>query len=283
MTTALRRHHLEEMIARTPDGRVLIAADFDGTLAPIVSHPDSARIPPEISDTLRTLVAGGRVALAILSGRRLDDLASRINGPAILSGNHGLEIAGEGITFQHKVAAERTHLIQQAIAAVGSAVRQWTGAWIEDKHLTATVHYRQVDRRHHHDLAIAIRRAVTAFGCSLGLRAGKASLEIHPRTGWNKGTAVEYIRQQLDMQDCAVLCFGDDTTDEAMFRSLPGHVTVCVGRCVRTAAAFHVPDVWSVGHVLRTFNDLLTEKQDPLGTALAAAGSPAMCSGVAGI
>ena len=127
-----------------------------------------------------------------------------------------------------------------------------------------------MDQRYHCNGAIAVRRAVARFGANLGLRAGKCSLEIHPRTGWNKGSAVAWIRQQFEMEDAPVLCIGNDATDESMFRSLPGHVTVCVGQNVRTAAMYHVPDAHAVGHVLQDLCGLITGDGEPSGSSIVA-------------
>jgi trehalose 6-phosphate phosphatase len=184
----------------------------------------------------------------------------------VLAGNHGLEIAGEGVAFEHPIARERADLISDATELVREAVGAWPEAWVENKRLTATIHFRQVDQRHHCNLAIAVRRAVARFGTNVGLRAGKCSLEIHPRVQWNKGSALAYIRRQLGMEDSPVLCIGDDPTDETMFRSLPGHVTVCVGQNVRTAAVYRVPDATAVGHALQVLCELVTGQLESFRT-----------------
>ena len=256
--TELRYNVLKQLADGLDAGRrLLVALDFDGTLAPIVAHPECARIPEPTLDTLWRLLDSGRVAIAILSGRQLTDLSSRVELPAILSGNHGLEIAGEGLRFVHPVAHERAALVNEAVTLLQQSIACWPGAWVEHKGLTATVHFRNVARSHQYGVAMGVRGTLARFGASLGMRAGKCSLEIHPRVGWNKGSAIGHIRRELNLEDSPVLCMGDDATDETMFRVLPGHVTVCVGQCVRSGAAYHVPDVHAVGHALRTLHDLL--------------------------
>ena len=68
-----------------------------------------------------------------------------------------------------------------------------------------------------------------------GLRSGRAALEIYPRLGWDKGSAVKYIARMLGLERALPICFGDDTTDESMYRALPNGITVNVGpRAQRT-------------------------------------------------
>ena len=60
-------------IARTP--RLLVACDYDGTLAPIVTNPDEARPLPESVGALRSLAGLHETTAAVISGRALRDLA----------------------------------------------------------------------------------------------------------------------------------------------------------------------------------------------------------------
>ena len=70
--------------------RPLLAFDIDGTLAPIVEHPDDARLPERVQDCLAHLARHYEVA--IVTGRAVDD-ARRMFAfePRYLIGNHGAE------------------------------------------------------------------------------------------------------------------------------------------------------------------------------------------------
>src|SRR5215469_5055340 len=92
--------------------QILLALDYDGTLAPIVDDPKDAAVPPETRRVLARVAAADRCTLAIVSGRSLSDLKSRIGVDAILAGNHGLEVEGRGISFVH----ERAQLVSPVIA-----------------------------------------------------------------------------------------------------------------------------------------------------------------------
>lgn len=80
------RDALRKMVDRS----VLYAFDFDGTLAKISSERERVKLSPTMHEWLRELAR--RVPCAAVSGRALDDLASRVNGAVPhLIGNHGAE------------------------------------------------------------------------------------------------------------------------------------------------------------------------------------------------
>ena len=68
------------------------------------------------------------------------------------------------------------------------------------------------------------------------LTTGKRVFEIRPRTYWNKGAAMTWIKEQL-APDAKILYLGDDKTDEDAFRVCPDGITVRVGRSDETVAA----------------------------------------------
>ena len=77
---------LDQALGENP----LLAFDFDGTLAPLVDHPDDARVPPALEPRLARLTELADVA--IISGRALADLEHRLAfRPRVLVGNHGAE------------------------------------------------------------------------------------------------------------------------------------------------------------------------------------------------
>ncbi|WP_137815968.1 trehalose-phosphatase, partial [Gandjariella thermophila] len=67
-------------LARTP--RLLVACDYDGTLAPIVADPERALPSSESVGALRSLAVLHETTAAVISGRALRDLAtlSRLPG-----------------------------------------------------------------------------------------------------------------------------------------------------------------------------------------------------------
>src|SRR5216117_2181391 len=85
--------HVQEIAS--PNHRVAVFLDYDGTLTPIVRHPEDAWLSESMRHVLRELAA--RVSIAILSGRDLDDVRRRVDLDGIVyAGSHGFDIAGPG-------------------------------------------------------------------------------------------------------------------------------------------------------------------------------------------
>src|SRR4051794_16012206 len=94
---------------------VLIASDFDGTLCPIASSPSEVRVAPYMLEVLRSVAASSRIKLAIVSGRALQDVSRRVPiDNVIFAGNHGLEIEGGDIRFEHEHARNLRPALQNS-------------------------------------------------------------------------------------------------------------------------------------------------------------------------
>src|SRR5947207_16010931 len=86
---------IDEIIAGTGGDRLAVFLDYDGTLTPIVSHPQDAWLSDSMRQTLQSLAARGPVP--ILSGRDLDDVRGRVLVDGIVyAGSPGFAIAGAG-------------------------------------------------------------------------------------------------------------------------------------------------------------------------------------------
>ena len=139
-------NHLETLIQRcgVHDCCVLFL-DYDGTLAPIVDDPAAAQMAPAMQHVLTALAQHPRYRVAIISGRALADLRTRLGERGLyLAGNHGLEIEGPGIRFQHPEARQLRPELDTLVQAMTGDLEAIPGAWIEDKGLTLSVHFRRV-------------------------------------------------------------------------------------------------------------------------------------------
>ncbi len=241
-------NELRDAVERS--GSVFVALDFDGTLCPIAPTPDNVMVPVAMVRVLESLCDCDRTAVAVVSGRRILDLMRYLPMPVYYSGNHGLEMRGPGLDFRHERAQQLRPDLEHAQQLIGAAISKWPEAWIEDKELTLTVHYRAVDPKHHHELVPAIRRAMSHFGCLFGMRSGKKAMEIHPRINWNKGAAMKFLREHAGMQDATCIAIGDDRTDETMFRVNQGQWNVKVGATSYTAANLYLEDPTEVAALL---------------------------------
>ncbi|WPO85366.1 trehalose-phosphatase [Herbiconiux sp. KACC 21604] len=205
-----------ERLASVP--RLLVALDFDGTLAPEVDRPDDARALPEAHEAVLRLLDQPDTWVAMVSGRAMASLehVTRLPESALLVGSHGVEVRHDGVTELALDAEE-----QRKVAALGDALRAVAepveGAWIETKPAGFALHTRLAGEA---DSAEAERAALEAAGVEkngLTVRRGKNVIEFAVRST-TKGDAVERLRELVGAD--AVLFAGDDVTDEDGFRAL---------------------------------------------------------------
>ena len=192
-----------ELLARLAEDppSAAIFLDVDGVLAPIVAQPKDARVPDDIRAELRRL-AGRYALVACVSGRAGADAHAIVDVPELTYvGNHGLELEPAAAEWGERLAA--------FLATV-------TWPRIENKGLTAALHYRDMDEAAaRRDLDTIANRARTD---GFVARYGRKVLELVPPLEANKGTAV---RQLLEKRGLGrALYAGDDTTDLDAFEAL---------------------------------------------------------------
>ncbi|MBI4609092.1 MAG: trehalose-phosphatase [Candidatus Rokubacteria bacterium] len=213
---------------------LILILDYDGTLTPIVPSPGAARLAPTVRKTLDGLAKNPRVGLAVLSGRSLRDIKTRVGvANVVYGGCHGLEIEGAGVRFRHRRAAARSPRLSRTARTLARDLRRFPGAFLELKGLAVSVHYRQVAWRRRAellDLAARVERQTPGV-TSL---PGKDVFEFLPQVHWGKGKAAVWITRQLGRKlggrRAVVLYAGDDATDEPAFTALKGRaLTVRVG------------------------------------------------------
>ena len=259
-------NHLETLIQHCGvyDCRILFL-DYDGTLAPIVDDPAAAQMAPAMQHVLTALAQHPSYRVAIISGRALADLRTRLGERGLyLAGNHGLEIEGPGIRFQHPEARQLRPELDTLVQAMTGDLEAIPGAWIEDKGLTLSVHFRRVPECRVPEVkAHLLKHAGPGIGAGrLSLRTGKAVLEIRPRVEWTKGEAVRWILEQVRVERPAAstlaLYIGDDDTDEDAFRVLASAgVGIVVGNDRHNSAAkFYVKSTAEVEQFLTVLSQL---------------------------
>ncbi len=220
--------------------RMLLAFDFDGTLAPIVDVPDHAAMRRTTRMLLR--VAALLYPCAVVSGRARADLRPRLDGVPLLAvvGNHGAE-AGFG-----PVRRSLRALVVGWREGLERCAREIPGLEIEDKGLSIAAHYR------HAAAPLEARRALLEVAANLpGARAfgGHAVVNVVPAGAHHKGVAVS---QLLPRAGCRRALFvGDDITDEDAFRCESVAVGVRVGRTHPSAASWYLPSQGDVDALLR--------------------------------
>jgi trehalose 6-phosphate phosphatase len=196
--------------------RALIALDFDGTLAPIVEDPASARATPAAAGAVRRL-AGLAGTVAIITGRPAAD-AARFAGVADLPnltvlGHYGRQRWERGrlsaSVLPPGLAAARADL-PAVLASVGAD----PGTWIEDKGEAVAVHTRRAAEPLAELDRLRAPMAELASRTGLALEPGRLVLELRP-PGAGKGEALREL--VLERAPTAVLFCGDDLGDRPAF------------------------------------------------------------------
>lgn len=200
-----------------PDWRThALFLDFDGTLAPIVDRPVDAAIAPATREAVARLQTLTEGALALLSGRGLDDLDALIaplRPPA--AGSHGMEIrAPSGALRRATDAAGPLAAATERVAAYAAE----SGLKIERKAGAVTLHYRDAPERE-----AAVRALIEEVAQGEGLRA-MHGLMVSEATlpGVDKGAALASFMAEPPFAGRIPVAIGDDTTDEDAFRAAQG-------------------------------------------------------------
>jgi len=222
--------------------RPALFLDMDGVLAPLAETPDAVVPHPERTAAVRAVTdrLDGRVA--IISGRTIAEI-DRIAEAAApsASGVHGLERRRADGSLHR---AEAAPAVRDAVAAFESFARERPGIIVEDKTVSAGLHYRGAPKEAEAAMTLA-RRLAEETG--LTMQAGNLVVELKT-PGTSKGTALNAFMQEPPFAGAVPVMVGDDLTDEDGFRAATafGGFGVLVGTPRETAARYGLPDVDAV-------------------------------------
>jgi len=242
-----------ELLAQLAWSNVLLAFDYDGTLAPIVADRELAKMRPKTAQLLCKVCQ--LYPCAVISGRSKADVAPRLGNAGVkyLIGNHGLEPGRDLSEFAGEVALVRPQL--------ELALSHCQGVELEDKIYSLAVHYRK--SRQKRQARSAIRDAVLALPLGMRIVTGKLVVNVVPERAANKGDALLELREQEAANTAFYI--GDDVTDEDVFTlDQPGRLfTVRVGRSKASAAKYFLRDQREMDALLAKLVDLRAKKQEP--------------------
>jgi trehalose-phosphatase len=243
---------LSEVAAELDAARTIyLFLDFDGTLAPIVEDPEAASMPAETRSILAALSVKPRFRVVVISGRPLADLRRRVGLQGLIyAGNHGIEIDGLGLRFTEPDSLARTPVLKDLARKLEVRLRNASGARIEDKGMTLSVHYRMASDARRAEIRRVVEESVESAGDLFRVTEGIELLEIRPRVNWNKGTAALWILASSGSAGALAVVLGDDATDEDVFSTLPAGITVRIGRTTQTAARYQLEYQEGVGEFL---------------------------------
>lgn len=239
--------------------RTLCAFDFDGTLAPIVAHPDLVGMRQRTRVLLTRLAE--RYPCVIISGRARADVAARIEGVPVtrVIGNHGGETETNTGEIRDRIR-EWQLLLERTLGTEA-------GIWVENKGHSLAIHYRQYPRK------LEARRRILAVTQALAgahVIGGKKVVNLMESGSPTKGAALaaERARLQCDW----VLFVGDDANDEDAFALDGNIVAVRVGRKESSKAGYYLRTQSELDELLEMLGDL--REPPPVQPGVPAASGP---------
>jgi trehalose 6-phosphate synthase/phosphatase len=246
--------------------RRLIFLDYDGTLTPLVRHPDLAVPSSSMLELLKRLTLDARNTVVIISGRSRQVLAAWFNGLQLgLVAEHGIWRRENGSEWDSLVSAGSAWK-SQVFPVMEAYADRLPGAMVEEKEHSLVWHYRMADSDQAELLAAELTDQLLRFVANQDVQVirGSKVIEIRP-AAVNKGLAARdwLVKSPADF----VLAAGDDVTDEDMFAALPeGAYSIRVGAS-NTRARFHVENVQEVVGILESLVETdAAVMQEPSGT-----------------
>jgi trehalose-phosphatase len=222
---------------------LVLLFDYDGTLTPIVDHPQMAVLDRQTTRLLASLAGRPRVHVGILSGRALDELKSLVQLPGLyFAGTGGLELELRKLRILHPQADQAATVVGRLAAQLEKEMAAYPGAWIEKKRFGLTLHYRHLPEQLLGALQAAVAEVTKCFAGEVRTVQGPRAWEITPANGWNKGTAVQLILADLAIQSDFVLYAGDGANDAEGIEAVAGMggITLGIGPHAPAAAEYRL-------------------------------------------
>jgi trehalose 6-phosphate phosphatase len=213
-----------------------VLLDIDGTLLDLMPTPREVWVPPGLAKTLSRLYRRTGGALALVSGRSLNDIDlifAPDQFPAV--GGHGAEMRLEADA--EAVAAHAPPLDKELKRRLAAIARLSPGILLEDKGYSLALHYRLAPHAEK-----AIYEAVSLIRADLPdapieVLPGKQVCEIK-HSGFTKASGVRELMTHPPFKGRKPFFIGDDVTDESVFAIMPdlGGIAFSVGRRARGVA-----------------------------------------------
>jgi alpha,alpha-trehalase len=262
LPSALSR--FDAIVDRLKDKKPAVFLDYDGTLTPIVERPEMALISEKMRHTVENL--GRYCPVAIVSGRdrrNVEELAGI--GDIYYAGSHGFDIAGPaGQKMEFTKGSAYLPALDEAEKRLQERLGGINGAQVERKKFAIAVHFRRVTEANWQRVEQAVDEVLAQ---SEGLRktGGKMIFELRPDIDWDKGKALSWLLDKLNLNrlDVLPIYIGDDLTDEDAMRELKNRG---LGIRVRdeerpTEAAFALENPEEVEVFLQKLVNLLEQRE----------------------
>ncbi|KAK9063157.1 hypothetical protein SSX86_017027 [Deinandra increscens subsp. villosa] len=229
------------MINEAKGKQIVVFLDYDGTLSPIVSDPDSAFMSDQMRAAVRDV--SSCFPTAIISGRSRQKVYEFIKLEGLYySGSHGMDTIGPALKtnsydkgYQQRSfdnegnelmvfqpAQDFLPAIKKILTEVTKRTQNIPGVAIEDNKFCVSVHYRHVKDEDYGRLEKEVKSMLANYA-DFHMTNGKMVMEIRPSIKWNKGDALKYLLEALGFResgDVFPIYIGDDRTDEDAFKVL---------------------------------------------------------------
>lgn len=236
-----------EIAARVRGAEVCaLLLDFDGTLVKLQRNPWEVRVPQRTKRMLERLAQNPRLFVAIVSGRRCQDLQTRIGVETLhFIGLHGAEEQGKPTKISSAVA----RILARAQRGARTRMSAMPGMRIEDKGMSFAVHYRGATAPVASAAKSCLLDVVAPLRDTLRVLDGAMVWEVLPNVIRGKGGAVGDLLAEFPSETPAIY-IGDDGTDESAFCALGDQITIRVGNPQKSHAKYYVQDPGEVNRFL---------------------------------
>src|SRR5579864_6947837 len=253
----------EALARRFVSKQPTVFLDYDGTLTAIRDRPEDAVISDSMREAVRRLAE--RVPVVVVSGRDRK-VVQKLMGldNLIVAGDHGFDIWSPAAgSIQREEGASFEGMLREVEARLRAGLANIPGALVEPKKSSVAAHFRLVPEEQRPHVKEIVDAILSEHPEELKVTPGKMVFEIQPRLDWDKGKAVLYLLEALDLDrdDVVPVYLGDDITDEDAFRALAGRgIGIFVGgagdpeTADRTTAAYYV--LHTMGEVEEFLNRL---------------------------
>ena len=213
-----------------PLDELALLLDIDGTLLDLAQTPSEVWVPPGLADTLGRLVGRSSGAMALVSGRSLNDI-DMIFAPAVFPavGGHGAEM--RLTTDTEAVAAHAPPMDKDLRRRLAAIAKLAPGILVEDKGYSLALHYRLAPQAEEAIYQEVARLRADLPSAQLEVLPGKCVCEIK-HSGFTKATGVRELMLHDPFKGRRPLFIGDDVTDETVFAIMPDYdgLSFSVGR-----------------------------------------------------
>jgi trehalose 6-phosphate synthase/phosphatase len=247
-----RHDRLASVVERASEAeRAYVLLDYDGTLVPIADAPEHALPDAAVMELLSELCQCCGVDVHIVSGRPRQFLEEWFGQlPIALWAEHGFWRRGVRSGAWKAAGQQLPELLDRVVPILTQFTANTPGARAEVKTASLAWHYRQADpdfgERQAHELRMLLGDVLS--NQPLEVVEGNKVVEVRGR-GFSK--ALVALRTSF-APESAIVAFGDDRSDDDLFRALPDHaITVGVGRGA-PPASFWVPGPDDVRALLRS-------------------------------